>query len=110
MRNIVRYLYGSDHPERLLPYVVLDEVEVRPGDLVINGEGEIVQCNQSTCVWFTQKVVGKVNQGVKVVEGEEVTLAYDCLAAEKCGYPWCSGWCPGSNPQFRIQGKESRKY
>jgi hypothetical protein len=81
----------------------------KPGDWSFNEKKELVQTNQSTCVWFNTTVVGPVNEGVSVVDGEEVEILFLCAKRDKCQYPYCAGSCEG-NKGFYIPEKESRGY
>ena len=92
----------------LAPYVVA-RTQVSPGDLSFNGDNIICQVNQSTCIWFDYKVIGEVNSGVDVVDGEMVDIFFKCAARDKCNYPFCGSACPG-NDGFYIPGREERGY
>jgi hypothetical protein len=83
--------------------------KVNPGDFSFNGENQIVQANQSTCVWFTHKVIGLVNPSVKVEDGEEVLILFKCAKEKHCGYPFCGKEC-GGNSGFYVAGREDRGY
>lgn len=107
MKATIKFLFTELNPVPIAYATVKDFV--KPGDFVPSA-GEVVQVNQSTCFFFESKIVGKVNKGVDVKEGEEVELVFDCKAEERCSYPFCGKACPGSKTQFRIFGKEDRKY
>lgn len=106
----IRFLYSDDYPETLLPYVVEVVDKLISGDKSINSDNEIITCNQSTSIFFKERVIGRVREGIEVYEGEVVDIVFDCLSEKECNYPFCGSKCPGNNTQFRILGKESRKY
>lgn len=82
-----------------------------PGGLSFNGEREIVQVNQSTCNMLDNIVLGKIHDGVKVEDGEQVEILFMCKKKSKCGYPFCStlATCEG-NDDFYIPDREDRGY
>lgn len=82
--------------------------KVNPGDFVINN-GELLQVNQSTCIFYDYKVEGPINPAVSVSEGEKIEILYKCALEDKCNYPFCAGICKG-NKGFWVMGKENRGY
>ncbi len=90
--------------------VAVTKGKVLPGSTVINNDGVLYECNQSTCINFDEKVIGSINPVLPVSEGEKITLVYDCKAEENCSYPFCGNKCPGSKESFRVAEYEKRPY
>ena len=90
--------------------VAVTKGNVLPGNTVINKNGVLCECNQSTCINFHEKVIGLINTALPVSEGEKITLVYDCKAEENCGYPFCGSICSGSKEYFRVAEYEKRPY
>lgn len=87
-------------------FYVLGVDNVGPGDLVINGD-DILQVNQSTCVFYNEKVIGTTK--VNVSDGDSVEIRFKCGKGKDCNYPFCNGSC-GGNKDFYLLGIEERGY
>ena len=108
MDAIVRFAKISAESESSTPVVVVQD-KIKAGDTVIC-DGLLVECSQSTCINFDEKVIGSINPILPVSEGEKITLVYDCKAEQNCSYPFCGNKCPGSKENFRIAEYEKRPY
>lgn len=116
MKAFVKYVYLKEGSENKFPVAVIKvdpsdpNTHVKPGGLTYNNKDILIEVNQSLCVWAEWKVLGAINQGLPVKDGEEITLVWDCKAEENCGYPFCGKACPGNKKKFRIQEYEKRNY
>ncbi len=109
MKATIRYLATHKGVDVIIkPFAIIKE-KVKPGDYVA-AFGVLAQVNQSTSIYYDRKVIGPVNELISVTEGEEVELVFDCKAESNCNYPFCGNACPGNKAEFRILGKEQRKY
>lgn len=86
-------------------FAVTSEEKIKPGDWVYNVDKEVFQCNQISCVYYKENVVGKINEGVPVEDGQEVEIRFRC-APEDCNYPFCNP-CAG-NTLFWIWNIQDR--
>ncbi len=85
------------------------ETKVSPGDWTFNIDNELIQVNQSLCVYFNHKVLGTVNHGWALKDGDEVTVLFDCTLKTDCKFPFCNGVCQGSE-SFYLPDYENRRY
>lgn len=106
MEVIIRNL--TDNIGTVKMYAVSIE-QLKPGDYGFNCDNEIVQVNQSTCIFHRNKVIGEVNQSLPLKDGQVVTILWKCKKEKNCQYPFCTNECEG-NSGFYVQGYEDRGY
>lgn len=106
MEVTIKILKDSSGIEKM--YAVSNEY-LKPGDYGFNEENEIVQVNQSTCIFHTKKVIGEINQNLPLNDGDVVNILWKCKKENNCSYPFCNSQCKG-NSGFYIEGYEKRGY
>lgn len=94
---------------QLRKYAVSKEEILKAGDFGYNNENEVVQVNQSTCIFHSEKVIGEINQELPLNDGDIATILFKCKNKSDCNYPFCSGSCEG-NDGFYVSGYEERGY
>lgn len=81
---------------------------LQAGDWGISEDGEVVQVNQSTCIFHAQKVLGTANPSFNLKDGDIVEIRFKCFYLDICQYPFCSGNCKGVKdyylPDFETRG------
>ncbi|MGB0881869.1 MAG: hypothetical protein ACPGSO_02870 [Vicingaceae bacterium] len=85
------------------PYAEI-EANVKPGDWIAK-DGELMQVNQSTCIFFDAKIVSSLPFDYDYSEGDELDLFWDCRK-EPCDYPFCG--CSGDDRRIRDANKKRR--
>lgn len=92
--------------------VVLMNCKVKAGDHVVNKDGLIATVNQSTQIFYDEKIVRIIHTPLGVKDNEKVTLSWDCKGGESCEYPFCGSYvmCFGRVDEPRINEYEQREY
>ena len=106
MEVIIKSLKDSKGKNKL--YAVSPE-QMKPGDFGFNVDNEIVQVNQSTCIFHKHKVIGEINQDLPLKDGDSATILWKCKKESNCRYPFCTNECEG-NSGFYVMGYEERGY
>lgn len=106
MEVTIKKLKDSSGTSKL--YAVSQE-QLKPGDLGFNIDNEIVQVDQSTCIFHQNKVIGEINQNLPLKDGDTVTILWKCKKESNCRYPFCTNECEG-NSGFYVMGYEERGY
>jgi len=104
MKALVRQLKVEDKEALFL----VIHTTLQAGDWGVSEDGELVQVNQSTCIFHAQKVLGVANTAFNLKEGDFVDVRFRCDKLDKCAYPFCTGSCNGATnyylPDFEPRG------